>query len=142
MNVGIVGHEAAKFTRLGEAEAKRIITELLLPEDAVLVSGHCPLGGVDIWAEEIADQLGRAKIIHPPKANNWEGGFKPRNLLIARDSEVCHCIVVNVLPPSYRGRRFPVCYHCRSYDHVKSGGCWTARKAKAAKWHIVEQGTK
>ena len=59
MNIGIVGHEAAKFTPETEAKAKAIIRDLLSDPLSVCVSGHCHLGGIDIWAEEIADLEGR-----------------------------------------------------------------------------------
>lgn len=153
MNVGIVGAEAAKFTVAGELEARRLIGKLLFDQDAVLVSGGCHLGGVDIWAEEAAGALGRSKIIHHPAELNWSRGFGPRNLLIARNSDVVHVIAVARFPTTFTGPRFPLCYHCarrsreRPYEpqtpsHVKSGGCWTAieteRLGKPAHWYVVQ----
>lgn len=137
VNVGIVGHEAAKFTSSGQIRARQIIRELLASPDAVLVSGHCHLGGIDIWAEEEAARLNRAMLIYPPKALDWSSGYKPRNLLIARDSDVVHCIVVDHLPSDYRGMTFSGCYHCHTTEHVKSGGCWTAKRGKEGVWHII-----
>lgn len=141
MNIGIVGHEASKFSVTAEDEAFQIIRELLEPKDSRLVSGGCHLGGVDIWAEWIADEKGRAKIIHLPKSRSWSGGYKERNLLIARDSHEVHVIVVKSLPESYTGMRFNCCYHCGTTNHVKSGACWTAKQAqrlgKKAVWHEV-----
>lgn len=142
MNIGIVGHEAAKFTKETEQEARSIICGLLLPVDAVLVSGHCHLGGIDIWAEEEANSLGRSKIIFAPKVNSWQYGYKPRNIDIAITSDIVYSIVISSLPPEYRGMRFSSCYHCKTSDHVKSGGCWTAHYAKKlgkpAIWHIIK----
>jgi len=59
MNIGIVGHETAKFTAETEAKARAIIRHLLDHEgtDDVLVSGGCHLGGIDIWAEEEAERF-------------------------------------------------------------------------------------
>lgn len=128
--VGIVGHEAAKFTPVTEAIARQLIRQLLSPPDAVVVSGHCHLGGIDIWAEEEADKLGREKIIHPPREHSWERGYKPRNILIATSSDEVHSLVVEKLPAHYTGMRFALCYHCKRDDHVKSGGCWTAKEAR------------
>ena len=140
-HIGIVGHEAAKFTPDTEAAAREIIRMLLESPDAVVVSGHCHLGGIDIWAEEIADALGREKLIFPPKNLRWSGGYKERNILIAQNSHIVHCIVVATLPAGYDGMRFEGCYHCNTPDHVKSGGCWTAKYARRlgrqAQWHIV-----
>lgn len=141
MNVGIVGHESAKFTIVQEGKARDIIRRLLAPTNVVLVSGHCHLGGIDIWAEEEADRMGRKKIIHPPSSRNWSDGYKPRNILIARDSAVVHNIVVAKYPDDYTSMRFDFCYHCRTREHVKSGGCWTAKEAqrqgKLAYWHVI-----
>jgi len=55
----------------------------------VLVSGHCPKGGVDIWAEETADKLGIKKEIYLAETEQWPDsishqieigiGYKPEN---------------------------------------------------------------
>lgn len=142
MNIGIVGHAADKFTPETEKEARRIIFSLLENgEDSTVVSGACHLGGVDIWAEWQADAFGLPKIIHPPATHAWATGYKPRNLLIARDSDEVHVIVVREYPPEYSGMRFASCYHCHTSTHIKSGACWTARQAmklgKRAVWHEI-----
>lgn len=142
MRVGIIGAEAAKFTPETEARAKALIRRMLSGADA-LVSGGCHLGGIDIWAEEEADRLGIPKIVHLPARQTWSGGYKERNLLIARDSDVLQNIVVGSYPASYTGMRFDLCYHCKKDDHVKSGGCWTMLHAKKmgkpAHLHIVRE---
>lgn len=140
--IGIVGHEESKFTPEGKRAAVRVIEELLTHCD-VLVSGGCHLGGVDIWAEQVADYVGATKVIHLPKRRTWSGGYKERNELIARDSDEVHVIVVDALPATYTGMRFPLCYHCKTDAHVKSGGCWTGKVAqrlgKPAVWHTISQ---
>lgn len=147
MKVGIVGHEAAKFTPAGEAEARRVIRDLLAPPETVLVSGHCHLGGIDIWAEEEAAALGfgpdRLRIFKP-RVLRWSGsikepGFRERNVAIAAASDIVHCLVVTRVPDTYQGMRFKSCYHCGSTSHVKSGGCWTANRCHFAKWHLIHQ---
>ena len=137
--VGIVGHEASKFTPRGQRRARKLIRELISGAD-VVVSGHCPLGGIDIWAEEEADKLGIELDLKIPQQNSWDGeyGFKARNLDIARTAPVVHVILADRYPTNYRGRRFTYCYHCHTSDHIKSGGCWTAHRAKKGVWHIVE----
>lgn len=146
--VGIVGAEAAKFTPETEAQAREIIRAILLnplyplhggTRAELMVSGGCHLGGIDIWAEEEAGFYRIPKLIHYPKKLQWSGGYEQRNLLIARDSDIVHCIVVRSLPPGFKGMRFPTCYHCKEAraPHVKSGGCWTALRAKLARWHLV-----
>jgi len=146
--VAIIGHEAAKFTPETKLAACRVIMGLLNPSTSVLVSGRCPLGGVDVWAEICADKWGRAKRIFPPRHESWERGYKPRNLAIARTADVVHVIALAAYPDTYIAERFPYCYHCakddarqRGADHVKGGACWTARQAmalgKPAHWHII-----
>jgi hypothetical protein len=140
LNIAIIGHAADKFTPFSEARAKAKIIALLGPSD-VLISGGCHLGGVDIWAEQLAEKFGNQTIIHRPAKRGWYGGYKDRNLKIARDADVVHVIVAEEYPAEHRGLKFDYCYHCKSKDHIKSGACWTAIQAqklgKAAHWHII-----
>lgn len=156
MKVGIVGSEGAKFTPLGEARAKRAILEILRPSEAPtqlvnipdkathVVSGHCHLGGIDIWAEEVGAKLGLSLEIYPPKTLKWEGGYKQRNLQIAQASDIVYCIGIDKFPEEYKGMKFFYCYHCKETEpaHIKSGGCWTTKEArklgKPTKLIIVE----
>ncbi len=50
----------------------------LLPPNAeiILVSGHCPYGGVDVWAEEAAKKLNIKTEIHKPEHNGWGNDWK------------------------------------------------------------------
>jgi len=50
MTIGIIGHGADKFTDYGKQFALMKITEILnnYSESKVFVSGHSPLGGIDI----------------------------------------------------------------------------------------------
>ncbi len=145
MTLGIVGHEAAKFTPDTEAAAKAIIRYIIDVNtdeyvSPIVVSGGCHLGGVDIRAVDIARRMGVETHVHLPKTREW-AGYKARNLLIARDSDEVHVIVVARLPDTYTGMRFKLCYHCNTDAHIKSGACWTARQAiklgKTAVWHVV-----
>ena len=148
MRIGIVGSEASKFTTLGERRAKEAIRTILSAEGVThVVSGHCHLGGIDIWAEEIGVELGLTPLIFPPRELNWNNGYKPRNLQIARNSDIAYCISVDTLPDTYSGMTFKVCYHCAKNgrdgtNHVKSGGCWTVIQAikmgKEGRWLTVE----
>lgn len=157
MRVAIVGHASDKFTDVTEEKAHdairsildghRIMHEVGQEDEPILVSGGCHLGGVDIFAEFIADALGIQKEIYYPKTQKWEGGYKQRNLQIAEACDVAWCIVVADYPEGYNLRKFgardgkPYCYHCNTDTHVKSGGCWTVKKAekmsKPANWHII-----
>jgi hypothetical protein len=130
MIIGIVGSEEAKFTFNGAAEAKSIIRGLVLrPDTTKVVSGRCHLGGIDLWAAEIARDNHIEVEEFPPKVLAWEGGYKQRNLEIARASDAVYCITVDALPPDFPGMKFLECYHCHTNDHVKSGGCWTLKQA-------------
>lgn len=129
MRIGIVGAEGAKFTPKGKTKAIASIFYLLQPGDTV-VSGHCHLGGIDIWAEEVAALMNLATDIYPPKSLSWAEGYKPRNMQIAEHSDLVVCIAVDVLPENFEGLRHDCCYHCKTRDHVKSGGCWITKYAR------------
>lgn len=141
MKLGIVGVEAAKLTPETEAKAIKAIEELIESHGATcVVSGECHLGGIDIIARDTARRLGLDYHGWPPKSQDWLNGYKPRNVGIAEDSEAVVCITVKTLPKAYTGTRFGLCYHCKSYDHVKSGGCWTTKYARSLGkpgWTIV-----
>jgi hypothetical protein len=128
MRIGIVGSEEIKFTPQTRRAAHAVIHALLRPGDSV-VSGGCHLGGIDIWAAKIGRKLGLKTKEYLPKKLNWTG-YKARNIRIAKASDLVVCITVRKLPKKYRGMRFPMCYHCGTDKHIKSGGCWTVKYAK------------
>lgn len=130
MRIGIVGAEEAKFTPETEAKARHVIRSLIAGAELV-ISGECPLGGIDIYAHEEADAAGIPFLPCPPATNRWHDGFRPRNLKIARESTHVVCIAVKQYPPTYKFERFDCCYHHKPprTDHVKGGGCWTAMQA-------------
>lgn len=146
--VAIIGHGSDKFTPAGESAAREVIRALLVDADSV-VSGHSPVGGIDIWAEEEAIALGIALDLKVPTHNAWDPlggyGFKARNLDIAACGTEAHVILADSYPTGYNARRFPFCYHCArarsELIHPKSGGCWTGNQAlrlgKPATWHEV-----
>lgn len=130
MILGIVGHEAAKFTPETERQARVQIREFLVLDGVTrVVSGACHLGGIDVWAIEEAKKFGIPTQEFPPANRSWESGYKIRNMSIAEASDKVISLVVKVLPEGYRGMRFKLCYHCKTDSHVKSGGCWTAHYA-------------
>src|SRR6478736_270731 len=132
MKLGIVGSEQAKFTEDSSVVCIASITALLnlWTPDAV-VSGGCHLGGVDQWAAMIGKDMGIPVIEHLPKRRSWEG-YKARNILIAEDSDLVLCYTVSGLPPDFKeGGWERYCYHCKTNEHIKSGGCWTVKYAKS-----------
>lgn len=133
-------HAQDKFTSHTEQLARDAISEIIsFYKPTRVISGGCHLGGVDIWAEEIASSLNIPTSIYLPKSLSWSEGYKPRNLLIASRSHLVVCVVVRDYPAEYLGMRFPLCYHCRERNppHVKSGGCFTAWRCEKRKWIIV-----
>jgi len=109
LRLGIVGSEGAKFTLETEALARLTIKELIVKyKPTTVISGRCPLGGIDIWAIEEATKNGHALAGHtvygleyPPEVEEWDPpgkiGYKARNLSIAKDSDVVVCITVREL---------------------------------------------
>jgi hypothetical protein len=143
MKISIVGPEESKWIPKQKIEAKAEIERIFFKRglvgytfeeqkqgdyiglthkynfgDTILVSGHCPKGGVDIWAEEIADKLGIKKEIYPATAKQWNDqlanifcdkvhgweevgytatlrldGYKSRNIKIAKACDVLYCVV-------------------------------------------------
>lgn len=151
MKIGFVGNGSDKFTALGEERARELIRQIMIEDKCdTMVSGHSPVGGIDIWAEEIADELGLVLDLKIPEVHQWDPpgryGYKARNLDIARDSHVLNVILSDVYPEDYSGRRFEVCYHHRPPagdigPHSKSGACYTAREAlklgKEVAYHVI-----
>jgi len=148
-HVAIIGHGRDKFGPESARVACHVIADIFRdhgPHNLVLVSGRSPRGGVDVWAEDMAEILGLRTDIKAPKTMSWSGpgGYRDRNLDIAQTADVVHVIVVDTYPDGYEGQRFKICYHCKTTDHVKSGACWTAKQAKKLGkeivQHIIKQG--
>ena len=138
MIIGIVGSEKAKFSSIGEEKALQLLRDIISqPEVSEVVSGGCHLGGIDIWAIQIAKELGVKTTEFIPEHLSWEF-YKKRNLLIARRSDVVHCITVDRLPDSFKGMKFDFCYHCKTDTHIKSGGCWTMKQAVHGILHVIQ----
>lgn len=152
--IGIVGHGSNKFDQRTRRIAENLIISLIEDslskfDEVIIISGHSPVGGIDIWAEEQAEQYGLKTEIKTPKQNIWDAeyGYKQRNLDIANCSDEVHIILVAKYPDNYKGQRFEECYHCAKHKenkiakHVKSGGCWTGWEAvKAGKqvfFHVI-----
>ena len=146
MKLGIVGNEAARFTDATQAMARKYIENAIVAYGATtIVSGHCHLGGVDIWAEDAARERGLDLITHAPMRLTWQGkgGFRDRNLRIAKDSDHVLCVTVDWCPQYNSGMFLSGCRHCDKPSrggvppHVPSGGCWTAWAAARRSWSIV-----
>ena len=131
MKLGIVGSEAAKFTPDTEEHCRWLIESWLNRREADgVVSGGCHLGGVDQWAAEIGRKMGLQVVEYLPRTRDWSG-YKSRNMQIAENSDEVICFTVKNLPPGFReGGWERYCYHCKTGEHIKSGGCWTTKYAR------------
>jgi hypothetical protein len=149
VSLGIVGGEAAKFTKQTQIRACELIEGLLraailLDPEAEVVSGDCHLGGIDQWCMEVAQDLrfpDHRRIVFPPRGHAW-AFYKARNIKIAERCSKAICITVKTLPPDFRARAPDgrlldgpggwefFCYHCNTDQHIKSGGCWTVKHAR------------
>ena len=116
--VAIVGSKEIKWTPEQKDAAMTYIRDLLTnSEFKVMISGGCPKGGVDIWAESIAGVEFKTKMVtavFEPEVHQWNNkgkllGYKSRNLKIAR-----MCDVLYDLEPA----------------GMRSGGTWTAEQAE------------
>lgn len=119
------------------------------PQDSpILVSGRCPKGGVDIWAEEVADKLGILKEIRLPEVNQWLDkvvfgarnriGYRSRNVEIAIASKILYDIEPAKSCWRCGGSGFfegkdigqeKDCSFCEG-DGAYGGGTWTLKYAK------------
>lgn len=112
--IAIVGGSGGKWTSETEIKAKRTIRDIFSKynNECILVSGGCHLGGIDIWAEEIAKELGLKTIIFPAVVHEWStrGGYRDRNIKIAVEADV----VYDIEPQGRRG-----------------GGTWTMEYASS-----------
>jgi len=135
MKISIVGSQENKWEPEQKFVAKDIIRQIIMDawhkyeEDLIIVSGHCPYGGVDIWVEDIVkiyNLIGYHGIImqiHSPEVRQWldkDGkiGYKTRNMKIAESD-----ILYDIEP---KGKR--------------SGGTWTMEYAKqlGKEIHLIE----
>jgi len=107
MRIAIVGSNEKHWTPETRTLACKEIKKILINDDYLdyvnnnpynviyptLISGGCPKGGVDIWAEIIADFIGLEKRIYYPTNEQWEpNGYKERNEMIAHECDVLYCI--------------------------------------------------
>jgi len=117
IKIGIVGAGEKEWTDEQKFLVKEKIRKIIgehLKDGITLVSGHCHSGGVDIWAEEVADELGIKKEIYPAQVKRWSNigcfkGYHSRNIQIAENCDVLY----DIEPKSKR-----------------SGGTWTLEYLK------------
>ena len=179
MKIGIVGSEEPKWTEEQKPKAKEeirgifarsamalaekrncssddqflvgMLDSLVHYQDLILVSGHCHKGGIDIWAEEIADALGIKKEIYPAEVNQWSDkrpiqntipvsvdlkGYRSRNIQIVRSCDILYdiepaksCRYCHGLGEGDYRLFIGTCPRCEG-DGAYSGGTWTMKYAR------------
>lgn len=117
MKIAIVGADMLWWNAMTEKLAKELIELILKSNNAELVSGACSGGGIDIWAEQIADKLGIKKAIFPAEFDKWPS-YKKRNIQIAEA-----CDILFDIEPMHR---------------KWSGGMWTLNYAKSLGKQVVK----
>ena len=90
-----------------------------------IVSGGCPYGGVDIWAEAIAYALGTEPVIFNPKGHGWIH-WRNRNMEIAEYCDILYCIE----PEWDVSMGASKAYIWRGKKCRRSGGIWTMDYAR------------
>lgn len=125
MKIGIVGSSRAKHNNVIPTIMKIILT---YPSDTEFVSGGAK--GIDEAVEEACYILSRQITVFKPKEQSWTGGFKERNLKIAK---YCDKVISIAMP--YHGK---ICFHCNSKTHDKTGGCYTMKHAKEGELIILD----
>ncbi len=186
VKIAIVGPEESKWTEEQKAKAKAEISKIFFKwlkgyhfeeydysgfpgfktkydfEDITLVSGHCPKGGIDLYAEEMADELGIQKEIYPAEVNQWEDvvnydkgfpkngiisisrmkGYKSRNIQIAEACNILYCIVPKRYVDAGPSAESDYCKHCKEWGHPTNGGCftleWTKKLNKETHLIVIE----
>lgn len=163
--VAIVGGEESKWTRTQKQGAIQRIRKIFCRygnpywgQDGILwwdwspitlLSGHCPRGGVDIWAEEEALACEIKTEIYAPEVRQWfdkrlpDGdkliGYRSRNILIASACDVLFdiepgCVVchgdgryeaVMHSEPGKEEYKIVRCRRCNGLGYIRSGGTWT-----------------
>ena len=97
------------------------------PESIVMVSGGCPKGGVDEWAERIATELDVPRVIFEPEKEEWKY-YKKRNIEIVEFVDILICIEPMWVQEFGAHRKYfvpEINAFCR-----RSGGTWTLDRAK------------
>ena len=150
--IGIVGSGYNKFDNVSKVTAIEAVKEIVKRHvGAEIVSGGSHLGGIDTWADCAALQFGRVMNVKKPDTLEWNPpekyGYRARNIDIAVESDELYVIVPESYPDTYRGTRYPSCYHCEKHPgkipkHIKSGGCWTGWYAhyagKNVTWIVIK----
>uniref|UniRef100_A0A6H1ZV72 Uncharacterized protein n=1 Tax=viral metagenome TaxID=1070528 RepID=A0A6H1ZV72_9ZZZZ len=146
MKIGIGGPEEPGWTREQKEKVKMRIETIFYyhgyPQESsiTLLSGHC--SGVDIWAEEIAKEMGIKTVIFKPQIKQWHDfqllkGYRSRNIDVAKESDVYYDIEPEGSCRHCRGTGLEVselaherkCRYCKGTG-IYSGGTWTMNYAK------------
>ena len=157
VNIAIVGSEEKYWTPELREIACKEIKKILINDDYLeyynnnpydviyptLISGGCPKGGIDIWAEIIADFIGLEKKIYYPEVKNWEDVCKSskatdcvyakkKNGLVICEATLYDCPDKRI---GYKTRNERIAQDCDVLYCIDpssrkwSGGRWTMKRA-------------
>jgi len=125
MKIAIVGTSHA-LTENEKKGVQQLIANVLNDynkDDDEIISGGAK--GVDIMAIELASSRGFLFRTILPELEKWEGGYKERNLKIAKMCDVLYCLTI-----PRKDKDEAKCYHHDPpEDHKKTAGCWTLNEA-------------
>jgi hypothetical protein len=154
--VAIVGSEEKYWTSEQRTKAVVRIRDCLMQwsmrpainsmDDLILVSGGCPKGGVDIWAEIVADVLGIGKEIYSPKVYQWEDGDHVEYIYKDVTLKTKEMVPIHIPQKGYKTRNIEIAETCDVLYCIDpkgrdwSGGRWTMEYAKklGKETHLVE----
>lgn len=143
MKIAIVGASEHKWTEEQKLKARITIKDILwgymasevypyLPEmiidsslfNITLISGHCHKGGVDIWAEEIAKELGTQTEIYPAEVHQWNDKIEEHSELVDVHGWDLPRVVERYTMKGYRSRNIQIAKACDVlYDIEPEGSC-------------------
>lgn len=102
--------------------------------DITLISGGCPKGGIDIWAEIVADTLGIGKEIFLPEVKHWSDSVVPTTLDKIYPDGTHHYNTKRL--KGYMSRNMQIANACDvlycidPVGRIGGGGFWTMNYAK------------
>lgn len=125
MKVAIVG-TSHNLTESEERDIQQTIAYIINryePDEDTIISGGAK--GVDKMAIESAISRGFNTLVFSPKKEQWDGGYKERNIKIAEECHIIYCVSIPIHNTE--------CYHHKTpppLKHEKTAGCWTLNRVR------------
>ena len=126
IKVAFVGSSEKWWMPYQRREAIEFMLKIIRSHPKIeIVSGGCPYGGVDIWAESIGYTLDLPMTIFNPMGSGWEF-YKKRNIKIAEYCDIMYCIEPEW--DAYMGAQKAFTWGNKKAR--RSGGIWTMNYAR------------